>query len=399
MPEPAHYLPLTTSAERALAQLRALAPEEHLLGLDAERLIGERAALGLYSLGRSVSAGGACRLLKTRDGLIALNLPRDDDWTLLPAWLECGTDTMPTPTWARLAEFCADRTADNLVSRARLIGLAAARADLMPRAPSYWRTTQIIGTPATPRVRPRVLDLSVLWAGPLCAHLLERAGAEVIKVEAPHRPDGARAGNSNFYGLLNQNKRCVTLDLRDRDERRLLLDLIAGADIVIESARPRFLKQFGIEAAALVANRPALSWIAISGYGRNEPEANWIGYGDDAGAAGGLCAILARAIGYPGFVGDAIADPLTGIHAACAAIESWRAGGGRLVSLALADVAAHCIAEERAWRGPSLESALNRWHGAARRGDWPSQPPRRVEGPVAAPGAHNRELLSMTVPC
>jgi len=83
--------------------------------------------------------------------------------------------------------------------------------------------------------------------------------------------------------------------------------------------------------------------VAISGYGREEPAANWVAFGDDAGVAAGLSRILRECTELPMFCADAIADPLTGLHAALAAWSSFMSGGGRLLSLALSDVVTHCI--------------------------------------------------------
>src|SRR3546814_7144714 len=95
------------------------------------------------------------------------------------------------------------------------------------------------------------------------------------------RVDGARRGNAHFYALLNQGKQCLSLDPATAEGRAQLLCLIGRADIVIESSRPRALRQLGIDAEKLVCSRPGLTWIAISGYGRTVPEAAWIAYGDD----------------------------------------------------------------------------------------------------------------------
>jgi hypothetical protein len=77
-------------------------------------------------------------------------------------------------------------------------------------------------------------------------------------------------------------------------------------------------------------------WVSITGYGRREPEGNWIAYGDDAAAASGLAAATGDP-DAPLFCGDAIADPLTGLHAAVAALAHLRAGEGALLELALRD--------------------------------------------------------------
>src|SRR3546814_2759005 len=84
-------------------------------------------------------------------------------------------------------------------------------------------------------------------------------------------------------------------------------------------SRPRALRQMGIDAETLLHEQPQLTWLALNGYGRGEPQEQWIAYGDDAGVAGGLTELQRRASGEAVFIGDAIADPLTGLHAAVAA--------------------------------------------------------------------------------
>ena len=83
-------------------------------------------------------------------------------------------------------------------------------------------------------------------------------------------------------------------------------------------------------------------WVSITGYGRREPEGNWIAYGDDASAASGLAAATGDP-DAPLFCGDAIADPLTGLHAAVSALAHLHAGEGALLDFALRDVTAHCL--------------------------------------------------------
>ncbi len=209
--------------------------------------------------------------------------------------------------------------------------------------------------------KPLVIDLSSLWAGPLCSHLLQLLGARVIKVESHNRPDGARLGPAAFFDLLNANKQSVALELdkpRGREQLRLLL---SKADIVIEASRPRALRQFGIHAEEILSQNPGLTWISITGYGRGEAEQNWVAYGDDAGVAAGLSQLMYQASGHRVFVGDAIADPLTGIHAALAAWASYMSGGGRLISLALHDVVQHCAQFDLPGSVAALRERQSEW--------------------------------------
>src|SRR6185503_10732151 len=178
---------LAGCARGTIAALQALAGDRWRASIDGAALLGERAAiLGLGRRG-TISPGGACRLLETRAGWMALTLAREDDLALLPAWL--GEAARGDP-WDFVAERVARRAARRLVARARLLGLAAAEAVPPPRDVPRWCRSARLGTPLRRRLRvaPLVVDLSSLWAGPLATHLLELAGAYVVKVESVQRP-------------------------------------------------------------------------------------------------------------------------------------------------------------------------------------------------------------------
>jgi crotonobetainyl-CoA:carnitine CoA-transferase CaiB-like acyl-CoA transferase len=102
------------------------------------------------------------------------------------------------------------------------------------------------------------------------------------------------------------------------------------------------LRQIGIDATDILAESPGLTWVSITGHGSEPPASEWIGFGDDAAASAGLCHAMAAAHGAFMFCGDAIADPLTGLHAAVAAWASWLSGGGRKIDLSLRGVSVHC---------------------------------------------------------
>ncbi|QHS09328.1 CoA transferase [Sinimarinibacterium sp. NLF-5-8] len=344
--------PLAAAADGVLAALKALAPDHQLADVRGAQLITERAAIFAHQRRGRVSAGGSCRVLDCKDGAIAVNLARDDDWDLLPAWLQ---REVPQ-NWEALTQAARDFIMHDLVEDGRLLGLAVAPVVPPPSRPPPWCAGALPQIKAEPRARaPRVLDLSSLWAGPLCSHLLLRCGADVVKLESTQRPDGARRGPPDFFALMNAGKRSVALDFASRQGRAELQALIARADIVIEASRPRALRQLGVDAEALIRARPDLTWISLTGYGRGEPQENWIAYGDDAGVASGLSFLMRRCYGQPWIVGDAIADPFTGLHAALAAWAGWRAGGGGLLALSLVDVLRHVIgfeapADAAGWR-------------------------------------------------
>jgi crotonobetainyl-CoA:carnitine CoA-transferase CaiB-like acyl-CoA transferase len=202
------------------------------------------------------------------------------------------------------------------------------------------------GRPASaPRALRRVADLSSLWAGPLCGAALGGLGAAVTKIESARRPDPGRLATPEFHRRLNGAKAELALDFAAADGRRRLRDLILEADVVITSARPRAFEQLDLAPAAIFAERPDLVWVAISGYGWTGEAADRVAFGDDAAAAGGLVGWTAR--GTPRFLGDALADPLTGLAAAAGALRGLAAGGGVIVDAAMARTAAGAAARLR----------------------------------------------------
>lgn len=377
--DPGNSIPLASIAHQALTRLATANGSPALRALEGATLLGERATrAGLRIPGRT-SAGGGCRLLDAQGDTIALNLARSADRELLPALFE--NDQLNANDDAAIAACTARTDAHALVKRGRSMGLAMAaehgRHPAHQHLPLFGRSgstlcTELATAPraaspdwsAAVRRTPRVVDLSALWAGPLAAHLLWLAGAEVVKVESRSRPDAMRNAAGDFYALINQGKATVAIDLADGGERRALLSLIAAADIVIEAARPRALEQLGIDADRIVRDTPGLVWISITAHGATGEPAGWVGFGDDCGVSGGLSAALRSATGRTGFVGDALADPLTGIFASLAAWEAWISGRGVRLGLAMSHVVARCLAAARYENPDGLQSCLRTWEKA-----------------------------------
>lgn len=301
----------------------------------AETVSARAFLLGLRRRGR-ISANGTCRLIEGPGGWMALNLARPDDVAAVDAIV--GHSVGPDP-WEALRRALAESSVTEMVARARLLGVAAAvlgEAGRAARPPFRART-------CWPPVEPRpvaglhVVDLSSMWAGPLCAMLLARAGCHVVKVESSSRPDSARALPALYRSLHPDGQPVVTLDLATHEGRRRLRRLVEEADVVIESSRPRALEQLGCGPEDVDA-RAGRVWVSITGHGRDEPGRNWVAFGDDAAVAGGLVAWTGD--GQPVFCGDALADPIAGMTAAGAAMEAVAGGGGALLDVSMQ----HCAA-------------------------------------------------------
>jgi hypothetical protein len=263
-------------------------------------------------------------------------VPRADDLDLLPAWLGVPVPGTVADGLDAAAEAIASRPQDVVVSTAVELGLAVAGVGSASDARLPVITTVVADAPPVRSLEDVVVvDLTSLWAGPLCTRVLADAGATVIKVESTNRPDGARFGPRAFFDLMNAGKRSVGLDLSAADGRRTLRNLVAVADVVVEASRPRALAAMGLTPREVLAGRTRL-WVSLTGYGRTPPDDRRIAFGDDAAAAGG--AVLVDSAG-PVFCGDALADPASGLFAAAAALTALADGGHRLVDVAMAAVA------------------------------------------------------------
>lgn len=358
-------------------------------GLVAEpdvRLLGERAAIAGLRRRGPASCGGGFRLLPSADGFLGLSLPRPEDVELLPALVEGRSPARGDP-WRTVAAWAREVPTDEAVARCRLFALAAAAVRSPDPRPSTRPpvVSRMGGHRMQRRSRPRVVDLSGLWAGPLCAHLLGLTGADVIKVESITRPDGARRGPQPFFDLMHHGHDSVVVDLQDSDDVGHLAALMHSADLVIESSRARALAQIGLLADEFV--NAGVAWLSITARGR---DSETIGFGDDVAADAGL---LAWDDDGPVPAGDAIADPLTGVVAAAAALEALEVERAQLLDVSMLAVAAEAAA------GAAQEHEVRRdgdaWIVETAEGVWPVAAPhaRHPAGSAAVLGAHTRDHL------
>jgi hypothetical protein len=331
--------PIAPALEKQAAEVDRLT---RILGCRFDvRKLGITDRSGLIALdppGGQVSCNRACRIIEAADGWIALNLARDDDRDLVPAWVGVEADGDP---WAAIEEAARERSCADLLTGADLLGLPAGRVgEVVCETMTAPRLARAEGGKrhASP---PRVVDLSALWAGPMCGAILAAAGCDVLKIESTRRPDPTRETMPLFFSRLNGAKRELALDLTHPDGQARLRDEILAADVLITSVRPRALPSLGLAEAVIFSANLGLTWVAITGYGWEGEAASRVAFGDDAAAAGGL---VGWSGGRPHFLGDALADPVTGLAAAIGALEGLASGGGVLVDVPLARTAAGAAA-------------------------------------------------------
>ncbi len=214
----------------------------------------------------------------------------------------------------------------------------------------------------------RVLDLSRVLAGPWAGQILADLGAEVIKVERPGNGDDTRAwgppflkdaygestGEAAYYLSANRNKQSVTIDFTKPEGQRLVRELAAKSDILIENFKVGGLKAYGLDYASLKKANPQLIYCSITGFGQTGPYAKRAGYDFMIQGLGGLMSLTGRPEGEEGAgpvkVGVALTDILTGLYATVAMLAALahrqQGGGGQHIDMALLDVQVACLANQ-----------------------------------------------------
>jgi formyl-CoA transferase len=206
----------------------------------------------------------------------------------------------------------------------------------------------------------RVLDLTRVLAGPWCAQTLADLGADVIKVERPgsgddtrhwgppylKTPDGADTREAAYYLCANRNKRSVTVDITTPEGQKIVRELAAASDVVLENYKVGQLKKYGLDYASLAAVKPDLIYCSVTGFGQTGPLAERAGYDFIVQGMGGFMSITGERDGLPGGgpqkAGVAIADLMTGMYASVGVLAALahrdRTGAGQYIDMALLDV-------------------------------------------------------------
>ena len=196
----------------------------------------------------------------------------------------------------------------------------------------------------------KVLDLSKVLAGPLCAQYLGDLGAEVIKVEAVGQGDETRGwppfpapGLGTVFLSANRNKRSIAINMKSDKGRKLVHELAKSADVAIESFGTGVAERLGIDAASLCALNDRLVHCSISGFGRTGPLKNSPGYDVILQAFSGIMSMTGDEGG--GYIRSPISpiDQMTGVHAFSGILASLfareRSGRGTAIQVSLFDTA------------------------------------------------------------
>lgn len=214
-----------------------------------------------------------------------------------------------------------------------------------------WPNTREAGIDG-PLTGLRVIELGSIVAGPFAGRLFADYGADVIKVEAPDRPDPMREwgqetyqGHALWWPVHARNKHCITLDLRSEEGRDALRSLAEGADVIVENFRPGTLESWGLSFAELSTLNPGLILARISGFGQDGPYSQRPGYASVAEAMGGLRAINGFEGEPPPRMAISLGDSLAGMFAVqgvLAALHHRHATGqGQVIDVALTEA---CLA-------------------------------------------------------
>lgn len=200
----------------------------------------------------------------------------------------------------------------------------------------------------------RIIELGTVVAASFGTRLLADLGAEIIKVEAPGRPDpmrewgrGSHAGRALWWPLQSRNKKLVTIDLRQPAGQQLLLRLVGQADALIENFRPGTMERWNLGPEQLAEANERIVMARVSGFGQTGPYAKRPGFAAVAEAMGGLRYIN----GYPGTtpprMGISLGDELAGMFAAqgiLAALYQRDALGGRRGQVIDVSLVESCLA-------------------------------------------------------
>ena len=201
----------------------------------------------------------------------------------------------------------------------------------------------------------RVVELTKVWAGPYAGKQLAYLGAEVIKVESMGSLDVTRVygvedmNNAPGFKSVNPQKLSVQIDMKSADGIKLLLDLLAKADVVIESLRPGAVNRLGLGYDQVKTIKPDIVYVSMGMYGAEGPLADQTGYAPCFAALGGLSALVGYEGESPAGMNIRYADSTFGNAAAFATtvalLHRRRTGEGQFIDVSAVEAMTSMIGD------------------------------------------------------
>lgn len=196
----------------------------------------------------------------------------------------------------------------------------------------------------------KVIDLSRVLGGPYCTQILGDHGAQIIKIEPPQGDEVRDWGppfhdeDASYFVGVNRNKRSMGLDLRSDEGKAVLLQLLEGADILLENYKPGTMEKWGLGYEDVLAKKfPRLIHARISGFGSDGPYGGFPGYDAIVQAMAGMFSVNGEPEGGPTRMGVAMVDMGTGLYTAIAllmaVIERHQSDRGQYIDMTLYDCA------------------------------------------------------------
>ena len=192
----------------------------------------------------------------------------------------------------------------------------------------------------------RVIDLGRHQAGPRCAQVLARMGAEVIKVERLGGEETRYHGpwvrkQSSYWVQYNSGKKSLSIDLRKEEGKEVLRELVKVSDVVIQNFRPGTIEKMGFGYETLKELNPRIIMVNVSAYGQFGPYRDNIGYDPIGQTMSGITMVTGEEGMPPIRTGVPIIDRITALHAAIGTLaalhERETSGEGQSMDVCLAD--------------------------------------------------------------
>ncbi|MFZ0666530.1 MAG: CaiB/BaiF CoA-transferase family protein [Acidimicrobiales bacterium] len=191
----------------------------------------------------------------------------------------------------------------------------------------------------------RIVELAGIGPGPYACMLLADAGADIIRIDRPPAvpPSGSQTGP--YWDILNRSRKSVSIDLKHAEGINLVLDLVAGADALIEGFRPGVADRLGLGPDACFERNERLVYGRMTGWGQDGPIAQSAGHDIDYIALAGALWAIGRDGEAPvpplNLVGDFGGGGMMLAFGVCAALlDAKRSGHGQVVDAAMVDGAA-----------------------------------------------------------